>query len=87
MLTFILVWLAIGLIAGFLASPLVGGGRGIAMDMFIGLLGAVVGGFILGTVLGYQADSFISHVIVAFVGAVILLMFLRLVDRPRRILR
>lgn len=87
MFTFVLIWLVIGLIAGFFASHLVGGGRGLVYDIVIGLVGAVIGGLILGTLFGYQASSFIGHVVVAFIGAAVLLMLLRLVDKPRGLFR
>jgi len=86
-LTVVLIWLCIGLIAGFLASHVMGGGHGIAMDMIIGLVGAVVGGLLLGNWLGYEPSSFIGHVIVAFLGAALLLGLLRIVEGPRRIFR
>jgi uncharacterized membrane protein YeaQ/YmgE (transglycosylase-associated protein family) len=86
-LTVVLIWLLIGLIAGFLASHVMGGGHGVVVDMIIGLMGAVVGGFILGNWLGYEPGSFIGHVIVAFLGAALLLGLLRLVEGPRRIFR
>lgn len=84
MTTYIVVWLLTGLIAGFLASQVVGGGRGVVFDIVIGLLGAVGGGLLLGSALGYAANGFISQVIVAFLGALVLLAVLRLVSRPRR---
>jgi uncharacterized membrane protein YeaQ/YmgE (transglycosylase-associated protein family) len=86
-LTVVLIWLLIGLIAGFLASHVMGGGHGIVVDILIGLVGAVVGGFILGNWLGYAPSSFIGHVIVAFLGAALLLGLVRMLEGPRRIFR
>lgn len=86
-LSVVLIWLLIGLIAGFLASHLMGRGRGIAIDIVIGLVGAVVGGLILSNWLGYQPSSFIGHVAVAFLGAILLLGLFRLFSPPRRVFR
>jgi len=82
--SFIVIWLVIGLIAGFLASHVMGGGHGILFDIIIGLAGAVIGGLLLGAVFGYEANGFISQVIVAFLGAAALLAVLRIVERPSR---
>jgi uncharacterized membrane protein YeaQ/YmgE (transglycosylase-associated protein family) len=86
-LTVVLIWLLIGLIAGFLASHVMGGGHGIVVDILIGLVGAMVGGFILGNWLGYDPSTFIGHVIVAFLGAALLLGLVRMLEGPRRIFR
>jgi uncharacterized membrane protein YeaQ/YmgE (transglycosylase-associated protein family) len=86
-LSVVLIWLLIGLIAGFFASHIMGRGHGIAIDIVIGLVGAVVGGLILGSLLGYQPSSFIGHIAVAFLGAVLLLGVFRLLSRPRRVFR
>jgi uncharacterized membrane protein YeaQ/YmgE (transglycosylase-associated protein family) len=78
-----LVWIIVGLIAGYLASKVVRGrGMGLPMDIVVGLLGAVLGGFLAG-IAGIAFGGFIGEVMVAFVGAVILLLLVRLV-KPRR---
>jgi len=77
----LVVWAIVGLIAGFLASRLtMGHGAGIVGDVIIGVLGAVLGGFLadfFGVHVVVVGQPIISQVIVAFVGAVILLMILR----------
>ena len=86
MLTFIVTWLVIGLIE-FLANLVLRGGHGIVFDIILGLVGAVIGGLIIGTLLGFQTSSFIGHILVAFIGAVLLLLAVRLVDRQRSVFR
>ena len=82
----VVIYLVVGLIAGFLASRIVlGKGRGWLMDIVIGILGAVIGGWLAGQVriavnLG---PDLLNKVIVAFVGAVILLLIWRLIFRRK----
>ena len=80
----ILVFLLVGVIAGFLAGKLVkGGGFGLIGDLIVGVIGAVIGGFLLPRVgLGtLVAQPIINAIIVATIGAVILLLVLRLLKR------
>lgn len=83
MLTAILWWLVVGLIAGFLASLVMrGGGYGIIGDIIVGIIGAIIGGFLAG-LLGLGSSGFIGSIIIAFIGAVILIAVLRLVTGTR----
>ena len=80
----ILSWLVVGLIAGFLASRVMrGGGFGLVGDIIVGIVGALIGGFLAGTLLNIpdavNGINFTS-ILVAFVGAVILIGLLRLVS-------
>jgi uncharacterized membrane protein YeaQ/YmgE (transglycosylase-associated protein family) len=78
----ILIWMAVGLIAGWAASAVVGGGFGIAGDILLGLVGAIVGGLIFhGLHLHLPFKGLASTIFVAFVGAVVLLLLLRLIRR------
>jgi uncharacterized membrane protein YeaQ/YmgE (transglycosylase-associated protein family) len=86
MLTFVFVWLALGLFAGVLASRIMRGSRGTAYDALIGVVGAVAGGLLLGILIGHTANTLVGQVIVAFVGALILLTLFRLPARHRRLL-
>ena len=78
----IVVYLVVGLIAGFLASRVVmGKGRGWFWDIIIGILGAIIGGWLAG-VLHVSINigpSIVNQIIIAFVGAVILLLIWRVV--------
>lgn len=84
----ILSWLVVGLIAGFLASRVMrGGGSGLIGDIIVGIVGALIGGFLAATLLNIpNAVNGINlpSIIVAFVGAVILLWLLRMVSGRRR---
>jgi uncharacterized membrane protein YeaQ/YmgE (transglycosylase-associated protein family) len=78
----IIAWIIIGAIAGWLTGKLMkGSGFGFIMDMVVGLIGAMVGGFIsyhLG--LGGVGDhGLIMSIVIAVIGAVILTWLLRLV--------
>jgi len=77
----ILTWLIVGLIAGVLASIVMGGtGYGLIGDIIIGIVGAFVGGWILqklGT--GTPFGGLPGVIFVAFIGAVVLLFLLRLI--------
>jgi uncharacterized membrane protein YeaQ/YmgE (transglycosylase-associated protein family) len=68
-----LLWfLLIGLIAGWLAGKIMkGSGYGVLGDLVLGIIGAMVGGHVFGW-LGIAAGGFIGSVIVATVGAVLL---------------
>ena len=81
---FIIWWLIVGLIAGWITGKLMsGGGYGAIMDMVVGLIGALVGGFIMRS-LGYAGSGgLIYTILVAVAGAVILTLLLRLVTRGR----
>jgi uncharacterized membrane protein YeaQ/YmgE (transglycosylase-associated protein family) len=70
-------WLVVGLIAGVLASLVMrGGGYGIVGDIIVGLIGAFIGGFLM-SLLGLGGGGFVWTVIVAFIGACILIALLR----------
>ena len=77
----IIVYLVVGLIAGFLASRVVmGKGRGWFWDIVIGVLGAVVGGWLAGLVHFSIGFGIIGQIIIAFIGAVILLLVWRAIS-------
>ncbi len=83
-----LLWMAIGAIAGFLASAIVGGGYGLIGDIIIGVVGAFVGGWLF-RALGWHAPfaGMAGTVFIAFIGALVLLLILRVlrVGTARRI--
>jgi uncharacterized membrane protein YeaQ/YmgE (transglycosylase-associated protein family) len=80
----ILLWLVIGLIAGFLASRVMrGGGYGLVGDIVVGLIGALIGGF-LASLLGFGSFGVLGSIIVAFIGACVLIAILRAVSGQRR---
>ncbi len=81
---FIIWWIIVGLIAGFITGKLMkGSGFGALGDIVIGIIGAIVGGFIM-RALGYSGQGgMIYTIIVAVVGAVLLTLLLRLVTGNR----
>ena len=80
----ILTWLIVGLVAGVLASFVVGGGFGLVGDIIIGIIGAFVGGWIFRQ-MGWSTPfgGWAGTIFVAFIGAVVLLFLLRLIRRAR----
>ena len=83
----LIVWLIIGLIAGSLAGRVVeGGGFGCLANTVVGLAGALIGGAIINQ-LGptpFDSGGVLRDILVAFIGAVILLAILRLLTPNRR---
>jgi len=78
-----LAWVVVGLIAGALASLVMGGtGYGIIGDIVIGIIGAFIGGWLFSTLgIATPFGGMGGTVFVAFIGAVVLLLVLRLIRR------
>lgn len=79
----LLTWLVVGLIAGLLATFVLGGiGYGILGDIIVGIVGAVIGGWLFSE-MGWSAPfgGLAGTVFIAFIGAVLLLLVLRAVRR------
>ncbi|HEY6388960.1 MAG TPA: GlsB/YeaQ/YmgE family stress response membrane protein [Candidatus Acidoferrum sp.] len=75
-------WLVVGLIAGWLAGVVMkGGGYGIIVDVLLGIVGGWLGGWLFGRLGIWPAGGLIGSVIVAFVGAVILVGITRILKR------
>lgn len=84
----ILLWLLVGLVAGFLASHVaLGHGLGLLGDVVVGIIGALLGGFVLAGMLHWSivivGHPIISAMIMAFIGAVILLVIVRILGMGR----
>lgn len=81
----ILTWIIVGLIAGVLASLLVGG-YGIIADIVVGIVGAFIGGWIFRAA-GWASPfgGLAGTIFVAFIGAVVLLVILNLFNRRRAV--
>jgi len=70
-----IAWIVVGLIAGFLGSRIVNKrGEGVIVDIILGLIGSVVGGFLFHLVGIHRDGSFILSIIVATIGAIIVLV-------------
>ena len=80
----LLTWLIVGLVAGVLASFVMGGGYGLIGDIIIGIVGAFLGGWLFSMLgVGSPFGGLAGTIFVAFIGAVVLLFLLRLI-RGRR---
>jgi uncharacterized membrane protein YeaQ/YmgE (transglycosylase-associated protein family) len=77
----IMWWIVVGLIAGWAAGRIMkGGGYGVIADILLGIIGGIVGGWVVG-LLGFGAGGFTWSIIVAILGAVILIGITRLIKR------
>lgn len=77
----LVIFLIIGLVAGFIASLLVGGGGGILRYLLTGVIGAFVGGFLfeaLNIDLGIR-NRLLSQIVTASAGAIIVVLLARLI--------
>jgi uncharacterized membrane protein YeaQ/YmgE (transglycosylase-associated protein family) len=77
-----LLWtIIIGILAGFIAGKIVKGhGMGTLMDLLVGIVGSVLGGWIF-TLLGLAAYGLIGQLVMATVGAVLLLLIVRAIKK------
>ncbi len=102
----IVLWVVVGLVAGWLASKVVASPHGIIVDLLLGLVGALLGGFLLRALvkqvgpfsnaqweryrlasqqtLAWTWESMLTHIGVAFLGALLLLLLHRLLFASRR---
>ena len=92
-LEIVIVWLLVGLVAGWLASQVVrGGGSGVLTDIVVGIVGAFIGGmtFRVGGMIfrveGWHAPfgGYAGLIFVAFCGAVLLLLIVRIIMSSAR---
>lgn len=83
----IIGWVVLGLIAGFIASKVVNnGGEGVFLDIVLGIVGAVVGGFIFNAFGGMGVTGFnLYSMVVAIVGAIVVLWLYHLIAGARRV--
>lgn len=81
----IIAWIIVGAVAGWLASIVMktNASQGLLMDIIVGIVGGLIGGFVLSAlgVGGEVTGINIGSILVAFIGAVILLALLRLFRR------
>jgi uncharacterized membrane protein YeaQ/YmgE (transglycosylase-associated protein family) len=84
----IIAWIIVGAIGGWLASLVVHGtGFGLLGDIIVGIIGGIIGGIILSLILpgSYGVSGLnIGSIIVAFIGAVILLLIVKAVSGRTR---
>jgi len=78
-----ITWIVIGLIAGWLAGKIMkGSGYGILGDIVLGLIGSVVGGFVVGLFM-VGTSGFIGSIVVSAIGACLLIFLMRLISGRR----
>jgi uncharacterized membrane protein YeaQ/YmgE (transglycosylase-associated protein family) len=81
----IIAWIVIGLLAGWAASLIMHGGYGLIGDLILGVLGALVGGWVTGII--FQRDMVtgfnIETLVVSIIGAIVLIAISRLFTRSR----
>lgn len=83
-----IIWLVVGGIIGWLASIVMktNGQQGIFLNVIVGIIGAVLGGWLISPLVGVgtiNQDNFsVPALLVSFVGAIILLAIVRLIRRP-----
>ena len=79
----LLWWIVVGLIAGWATGKIMGSGRGVLMDILVGIVGALVGGWIM-SALGFAGQGgMIYTILVAIGGAIVLTLLYRLVTGGR----
>ena len=81
----LIIWIVIGVVAGFLASKIVNkSGEGLVRDLILGLVGSFVGGLIMSLV-GIHAGGLFGSIVVATIGAIlVLVIYHKLIGGGRR---
>jgi len=77
----ILMWIVVGLIAGWLATQILGGRGGLLYNLAVGLVGAIVGGVLFDQIGLTVKTGFLGELISATIGAVIFLVVWRAIRR------
>jgi uncharacterized membrane protein YeaQ/YmgE (transglycosylase-associated protein family) len=81
----IIAWIILGLIAGWVANMLMGGGYGVLGDLVVGIVGALIGGWVASLLFGIGVTGLnIVSIIIAIVGACILIAIYRALYHPTR---
>ena len=81
----IIAWIVLGAIAGFITNLIMGGGEGVILTVVLGIVGAVVGGYLAGTVFKVADVTGINveSIVVAVGGAIIVVAVYRMVGGRR----
>jgi uncharacterized membrane protein YeaQ/YmgE (transglycosylase-associated protein family) len=77
----IIGWIVVGAIAGWIAERMTSSDHGLLINIVVGIVGGVIGGFLANALDLQIAGGFVSALIVATIGAVILLFVLRAIKR------
>lgn len=77
-----ILWIIFGAVAGWIASIIMKSNQGLLTDIIVGIVGAFIGGFIFNTFGAVGTTGFnLYSLLVAIVGAVVLLFIMRLIRR------
>ena len=81
----IIAWIVLCAIAGFITNLIMGGGEGVILTVILGIVGAVVGGYLAGTVLNVADVTGINieSIVVAVIGGVIVVAVYRMIGGRR----
>ena len=81
----IISWIVLGAIAGFLANMVVGGREGLIGTIILGIVGAVVGGYIATSIFhkGDVSGVNVESIVIAVLGAILVLFVWRALTRNR----
>ena len=77
----LIIWAIIGIVAGWLASVVIGGGGGLVRYLITGLIGAFVGGFVFQAA-GWKinlGNEWLDQIVIAAIGAIIVVIIARIV--------
>ena len=77
----LIIWAIIGIVAGWLASVVIGGGGGVLRYLITGLIGAFVGGFVF-QLAGWKlnlGNEWLEQIVIAAIGAIIVVIIARIV--------
>ena len=77
----VLAWIVIGLIAGFVAAKLTNAPHGLVRNLIVGLVGALVGGFLFEKLNVVVVQDFWGNLITATIGAVVFLLLWQAIRR------
>lgn len=77
----IIAWIIIGLVAGWLATQILGGSGGLLYNLAVGLVGAIFGGFLFEKLNLHVMPDFWGNLITATIGAIVFLLIWRAIRR------
>ena len=82
----IISWIVLGAIAGFLANLVIGGGEGVILTIILGIVGAVVGGYIASAIFhkGDVTGVNIESIVISVLGAIVVLFVWRALQGNRQ---
>ena len=82
----IISWIVLGAIAGFVANMVIGGGEGVIGTIILGIVGAVVGGYLASAIFhkGDVTGVNIESIVISVLGAILVLVVWRMVQGNRK---